>query len=190
MSVSDQSEFTQRAIKEFEFLVEDYLCALYKNPILGELIFTTGNTSIRIEREARSYMISLDLSLLDLDERYTLNAIADALKLENPLPSLFDVGDRKRMDQNLARLSIQLQQCLPLILARDKETMDLIARASSNARRAYTLEATYGPIRNAANLAWEQKDWQCALDMYTKAKPALTESELRRLLFLEDKLST
>jgi len=170
----------------------DFMLSLGYTIISAEtdsVAISNGNLSLVLTIEAGSYCVMSDIRRASTGAIYSLYEALDDLV---PMAAQKVRGSGRDIEvfkQCLRRLSGLCQQHLRLMFAGDENAFTRIAGNAGRHQHAYTLKMQYGAIIDKANLAWENKMWNQALDLYMSAKPALSSTEAARLAFLMSKNS-
>jgi hypothetical protein len=179
----DNIEFSSGVMETFGFLVDQY--AFVVSSVEQDAVkFANDDLILEVFREPRSFMIYVQLCYLSTGEVFVLHEILKALVPEKKLTAQCNGMDSVGMLNCLNRLSQICRQNLHHVFVGDKSTLQNVALSARKDRRTFTLECQYGPIRDRANLAWDQKDWAAAKNRYEESLPILTIAEKRRLDFL------
>lgn len=172
--------------KSFAFLVNEY----------GFTACDEGPTKVHYKKPSLCLVITWEPYSYEIDIEFRYGHSGDAFGLYEVVMALAPTAkgmvncggaDSDTMARCLDQLSQLCQMHLQRVLAQDKATWERVGKTVEKMRQQYTLEAEYGAVKDRANLAWEQKDWDKARELYQKAKPALTAGEQRRLEFLAKK---
>lgn len=187
MTTSNESSFASDVKAAFNFLVEKQGYSVDVDAENGVVIFANESFEFRVFREPGSYMIYVEIRRNDTGEEYLLHEILNALAPDDEPNAQCSGADEAKTSCCLSQLSQLCRQHLQRFLAMDKATLEKVALSAKLMRTRYTLDAQYGAVKDRANQAWEQKDWEKARELYEEAKPGLSMAEERRLEFLSKK---
>ena len=184
MTFPSYTTFARNTMEAFNFLVEKHGCRADAESAYEAVVFTNNVFRITVSRDPRLCEIDVDFCRRDTGQEYNLSVILHVLAPNEVLNAKCSGADTTKMKRCLDRLSQICQRHLPSVFAVEEPILAKVDSLSKERNRQFTLQAQYGRILDNANLAWETKDWEKALELYKKAEPGLSTIHQRRLKFL------
>ncbi len=147
-------------------------------------VISNGDLAIHLDIDPRSNLVDADLVRCSTGTRYSMYEALVACGLPEDERTVFSAADAVTFERGIRRLDDQCRQHLHEGLRGNDAAFTQMAAKVDVRRHPYTMKCAYGATLNRASEAWEQKNWQLALELYQLAKPALSTTEIRRLEYL------
>lgn len=171
--------------EQFAFLIPAGYNVVSAEP--DRAVLSNGNISLEFEIEPGSFAVMSEIGRAATGERHTLYAaLADVVPMAANAVTCSG-RDLESFVRCLQKLSELCREYLLPVLLGDEDAFKRMADTASKLENKYTIKFQYGAVVDRANRAWEDKDWDKALELYESAKPALSKTEHKRLNYLLSK---
>jgi hypothetical protein len=148
----------------------------------GVVRFESPRVSVALLHQPVSYELDLVVIRKDWpDQRFSLQDVVEAA--QGAEPTFFQASSADRVSQCVTSIARLLEKYGVGVLRGDVDAFDRMAKAHEHRSRELTNEVVSKPIREAAEIAWKNKDYGQVKRLYESVRGDLTATEVRRLNF-------
>ena len=146
------------------------------------------HSSLALFHQPLSYELDLVVIRKDgADQHFSLQDVVEAA--QGIEPTFFQASSADRVFQCMTLIMQLLQKYGAGVLRGDVDAFDRMAKAHERRSRELTNEVVSRPIREAAEVAWKNKDYGEVKRLYESLRGNLTDTEARRLNYAAAHLS-
>ena len=150
--------------------------------------YESGLMFLNIYHGRQSYEIGVEVGLL-ADEQGCKFGLPDVLAAllgrDHGCRTYFQASKKDALMKCVEQIAALIEQHYGPVLAGDRNTWEQIAAVTAEHDAAYTKEVVQQPIREAANEAWREQDYQKVRELYGSIRQDLTPVERKRLTYAE-----
>lgn len=145
--------------------------------------FTSPTVVLALSHAPVSYEIQVTLARKAAPSQlYTLRDILDlALGPEHKDQGFFQASERGRVFECVRAIGDILSKYGETVLPGEPAVYERMDETARHRNEAYTKQVVQGPIRKAAEKAWQEHDYAKVRDLYDSIEPDLTPVERKRL---------
>lgn len=158
-----------------------------KNCKESRLLYEGNGISVEVCYWRSHYELGVKISREASGESYGLAEILEVVAPETARNAGYQCRNTTGLEKGLQVLADLLRKHCASLLRNDPESFDRIRGPIQVSRQKYTDRYRFGAIRNRAQKAWEDKDWEQSEELYSSMEDDLTEIEGRRLVYLRKK---
>lgn len=175
--------FVDLVLAAFDFLMRLGFVVARREPTFVR--FEKENVFINVYHGRASYQVGLELGRLRNGDMYSLHELFRAMAPDNIELARCQTTDPEILRQCLVSIGAAIERDCNALLAGDASAFEKVDAAVAPLRKAATLQAQFGATIDRADKAWESKDFKRAAELYAKSTPALDETRMRRLEYLQ-----
>ncbi len=177
-------EFHNTVTEVFSFLEEEY--GFRVRPFKEyEVIYAKSSLEgLVVTFDIEPPLMSVDVTIRRILNEISLGNILSVRSPSDARNSGLHARTHEILVAGLTTMAKLMREYADDILRGDRRAFKEIYRVASEESRIYTLNCMYGPTRKKANIAWREKQYDKALELYQAMEEALTVTEMRRLRYL------
>jgi hypothetical protein len=174
--------FNKCVKKYFNYLLSEYGYIIAKEEVTL-VSFKRNKMEITIYHGRQSYEIGMEITFSD-GKMATLYEILKVMAPEDSKKIVKMASNKKTVEISLLEIScIFKARCGDLL--RDKLDENRIFKKISDNRKKYSSVYQYGALKDKAEIAWQNKNYPEAKEIYMSISDHLDEKERRRLAYLK-----
>jgi len=151
--------------------------------------FESGDVYVQVFHGRSSFAVGVEFGRLNVSgEVLTLAEALAALCPERVPEAHHQASNEDSLRRGLEGMAQITRACCGDLLLGDKSTFERVEAVANELRKARTLDAQFGAIRDKAESAWSNKNYPEACRLYSEMAEVLTETEKRRLEYSRKRL--
>lgn len=174
--------FTALALHAFEFLQHRKFAVTLADPTLVR--FESPSIIVNVYHGRSSFQLGVELERPEHGERFSGHELLTAMAPDQADRARCQAVTRDVLERCIEALAEVVRARCQLLLDNDEDAFKRLRSIVDPARQSATLQAQFGAMIDRADKAWEEKRFQVAAELYSKAQPALDVTRRRRLDYL------
>ena len=171
----------------FQFLVNEYGFEIVKEKSTF-VRYETDKLFVNIYHGRLSYELGFECGLKSKGEktRYRLHTILRGLiGDEHNKQTFYQASNQEAIFNCLKKIADIVKEYCPQLLLAEYKAFAKIEHASTKEGQELTEKYTVGPIKERAEQAWKNKEYEKVRSLYTPIKDKLSQLELKRLNYAD-----